>query len=296
MSISKGDSLLRDWIHGVHQLSQFDVERISFPDGILLEVSPAEASMDSILSMQRVLYMLQNYPGRFSFEIWKDNGFRFYFFSSARSAEGMIKSQLLSIYPQIKIERAKNGAVRLVEGEYLHSCSLGLRGAELNLRCPDDFHYDPVRHILEAMNACDSRVMVQILFERLRKIPKNRRTVVAQKYGDSRVFRGGRIPVMRCLIRAAAVSKEDYAAMESCGFVSRVFSVFDSDKCRLVPAGPFPLIGDSFRTLMSMVGRRFPMFSRWFMISVPELASMVHLPVGAESCGVEYVNPSLTPW
>jgi len=288
--------LLWDWIHGVHQLSQLDVERIGFPDGVLLEVSPAEASMDSIPSMQRVLYMLQNYPGRFSFEIWRDNRFRFYFFSSARSAEGMIKSQLLSVYPQVRVERAKNSVVRLVEGEYLYSCSLQLKGSELNLRCPEEFHYDPLRHVLETMNACDSRVMVQILFERLRKIPKNRRVVVAQKYGDSLVFRGGRIPVMRCLIRVVAVSKDGYAAMESCGFVSRVFSVFDSDKCRLAPAGPFPLIGDSFRTLMSMAGRRFPLFSGWFMISVPELASMVHLPVGAESCGVEYASPSLTPW
>jgi len=31
------------------------------------------------------------------------------------------------------------------------------------------------------------------------------------------------------------------------------------------------------------------------MISVPELASMVHLPVGAEEHGVDYLKPGLAP-
>ena len=283
-------------VHRVHRLSLRDVEGIGFPDGILLEVTPAETTMDSILSMQRVLYMLQNYPGRFTFEIWKDNGFRFCFFASAKSAEGMIKSQLLSIYPQAGIERARDSTVKLREGEHVCSCTLQLKGQELNLRCPEEFHYDPLRHVLEAMNTCDSRVMVQILFERLGKIPTRKLTAVAQKYGDGRDFREGRVPVMKCLIRVASVSKNDYAAAESCGFVSRVFSVFDSGKCRLVPVYPLPFLGGSLRILKSIAERNSPVFSKWFMISFPELASMVHLPVGAESCGVEYTAPSLTPW
>jgi len=43
-----------------------------------------------------------------------------------------------------------------------------------------------------------------------------------------------------------------------------------------------------------MVGRRFPLFSKDFMVSAPELASLVHLPVGAEEHGVDYSKPGRT--
>jgi len=291
--------LFRNWKYGLYRLSQEEINRLGFPNGILLEVVPADASLDSMAGMQKVLYMLQQYSARFSFEIWKNKSFSFHFFSSSKAVEGMLKGQLSSIYPQVVVKRSKTSVPLFKDGDYVSSCSLVLHGVELNLKCSGDFHYDPLRHILEAMNGHDSRIIVQVLFERLRKIPKDKRILLAQKYGEDLFFRDTKIPILKCLIRITAVSEDGYQARESCEHISRTFSVFDSDRCQLVPRiVSYPLIRTSYGTLVNMAKRVFPFFSNRFMVSVPELASMVHLPVGAGSCGVEYSKPSLStlPW
>ncbi|MCU0849718.1 MAG: hypothetical protein MUC80_00385 [Candidatus Thermoplasmatota archaeon] len=237
--------------------------------------------------------MAQNYSGRTSFEIWKDKLFTFHFFSSARSAEGMLKSQLRSVYPQCEVYLSKTNLPEIKEGEFVSTCSLVLHGTELNLRCPEDFRYDPLRHVLEAMNAGDTKSFVQVLFERMRRIPKKKMVVLAQKYGEA-IEKGARIPLLRCAILIAGISSDAFRARESVEHVARVFSVFDSERCRFVPRFNV-LVNSPWRMLKSMNARRFSLFSG-FMVSVPELASFVHLPVGAESCGVRYAEPSLSPW
>lgn len=284
---------LNNWFYGVHQLSQSDVSSLGFPDGVILDVEPSQASLDSIIGMQKILYMAQNYSGRTSFEIWKDKSFTFHFFSSARSAEGMLKSQLRSVYPQCEVRLSKANIPPLITGEFVSACSLALYGTELNLRCPEDFRYDPLRHVLEAMNVSHAKFFVQILFERMAKIPKKKMALLAQKYGEM-IETGVRIPLLRCTIRIAAVAGDAYRARESMQHVARVFSVFDSERCRLAPRFNV-LVNSPLRMLRSMNARRFPLFSG-FMASVPELASFVHMPVGAESCGIRYAEPSLSPW
>lgn len=289
----------KDWKYGLYRLSQDEINRLGFPDGVLLEIVPADASLDSMVGMQKVLYMLQQYSARFSFEIWKDKGFSFHFFSSSESVEGMLKGQLSSVYPQVVVKRSKTSVPLFKDGDYVSSCSLVLHGVELNLKCPHDFHYDPLRHILEAMNGHDSKMIVQVLFERLRKIPKDKRILLAQKYGEDLFFRDTKIPILKCLVRIVAVSEDGYQARESCEHVARTFSVFDTDRCQLFPKiVSYPVFRNSLSVLASVNLREFPFFSERFMISIPELASMVHLPVGAESCGVEYSKPSLStlPW
>lgn len=286
----------KSWRYGLHRLSQEEINRLGFPDGVLLEIVPADASLDSMVGMQKVLYMLQQYSARFSFEIWKDEGFSFHFFSSSESVEGMLRGQLSSVYPQVVVRRSKTSIPLFREGDYVSSCSLVLHGVELNLKCSGDFRYDPLRHLLEAMNGHESKIIVQVLFERLRKIPKDKRIVLTQKYGEDLFFRDTKIPILKCLIRITAVSEDGYQARESCEHISRTFSAFDSDRCQLVPKiVSYPVFRNSMGALASMNLREFPFFSERFMISIPELASMVHLPVGAESCGVEYVKPSLAP-
>jgi hypothetical protein len=286
---------LGNWLHNIHQLSQKDISSLGFPDGVLFDVAPSQAGLDSITGMQKILYMAQNYAGRFSFEIWKDKGFTFHFFSSARSAEGMFRSQLRSVYPQCEVRLAKTNLPPFIAGEFVSACSLSLYGTELNLRCPEDFRYDPLRHVLEAMNMGGAKLFVQVLFERVRKIPKKKMVILAQKYGEM-VETGARIPLLRCAIRVASVSSDAYRARECMAHVARVFSVFDSERCRLVPQFNM-LAGGPLRALKSMNARRFPLFpKRSFLLSVPELASLVHLPVGAEGCGVRYAEPSLSKW
>jgi hypothetical protein len=194
---------------------------------------------------------------------------------------------------------SKASITNINKGEFVSACSIVLNGAELNLKSSEIFRYDPLRHILEAMKKGNSKMFVQILFERIRKIPKDKRIILAQKYGNTLFFRGIRIPVLKCLIRIAVFSEEGYRARESCENVARAFSVFDSDRCQLMPnIVSYPILWDSYSALKRMTRREFPLFSDSFMISVPELASIVHLPVGVESCGVEYSKPSLSslPW
>jgi hypothetical protein len=287
----------KKWKYGLHKLSQGEINHLDFPDGILLNVLPVECSLDSIIEMQKVLYMMQNYTSRFTFEIWKDdNGFSFYFFSSSKSVEGMLKGQLNAVYPHIMIKRANRSIPVLKEGEYISAGSLVLRGIELNLKHSDNFRYEPLRHILEAMNSYNSKIIVQILFERLRRISKDKRIILEQKYGDDRFFRDTKVPVLKCLIRIIAASKEGYKARESCEHVARTFSVFDTDKCRLSQKMvSYPFFRNSLSQLVSINLRAFPIFSNKFIASVPELASLVHMPVGAKNCGVEYSESSLAP-
>ncbi len=290
---------LKDWKYGLHKLSQDEINCLDFPDGVLLEVSPSDSPLDSLVEMQKVIYMLQQYARRFSFEIWKDKCFGFRIFSSTESLDDMIKSQLKSVYPQAVVKMSKISVPKINKREFVSACSIVLYGAELNLKSSEEFRFDPLRHILEAMNKGNSRMLLQILFERIRKIPKSKRIVLAQKYGDTLFFRGIRIPVLKCLIRIFAVSEDGYKARESCENVARGFSVFDSDRCQLIPnIVSYPLLRNSYSALASMARREFPLFSDCFMASVPEIASMVHLPVCAESCGVEYSKPSLSslPW
>lgn len=287
--------LFKEWKYGLHRLSQNEINCLDFPDGFLLDVVPAECSLDSMAGMQKVLYMLQNYSGRFSFEIWKDKGFSFHFFSSSASVEGMLKGQLNSVYPQVVVKKSKANIPALREGDYVSSCSIALNGVELNLKCSGDFRYEPLHHVLEAMNGHDSRIVAQVLFEKLWKIPKNKRIALTQKYGDDLFFRGVGVPVLKCLVRIAAVSNDGFKARESCEHVARTFSVFDMDRCRLSPKiVSFPIFRNSMDVLASMNLREFPFFSERFMISIPELASLVHLPVGAKNCGVEYSKPSFS--
>ena len=289
--------MFKEWEYGLHRLSQGEINCLDFPNGILLDVVPAECSLDSMVEMQKVLYMMQNYSCRFSFEIWKDKGFSFHFFSSSKSAEGMFKGQLNAVYPRTKIRRADKSMPVFKEGDYVSACSFVLSGVELNLKRSDGFRYEPLRHILEAMNSHDSRVLVQVLFKRLKKIPKDKRILLEQRYGDDLFFRDVGIPVLKCLVRIVAVSEDGYEARESCEHVARTFSVFDSDRCRLYPkVVSYPVFRNSMGVLASMNLREFPFFSERFMVSVHELASMVHLPVDAENCGVEYSESSLIPF
>lgn len=280
--------MIHTWF-GLHRLSEKDIARLGFPGGALLEVVPSPASLGSMTGMQTILYMLQNYPGRFSFEIWKDRHASFHFFTSSKSSVGMLKSQLLSVYPQSEIRLDKKSMPSVSEGDYAASCSIALFGSELDLRYPGDFHYDPLRHLLEAASGTSAKVFIQVLFGRAGKIPKGKAAALEQKYGD--LHTGLRPPVLNSLVRVSCFSPDERTALESMKLVSRVFSVFDSGRARLVPR--FPFIPGSLGILKGMNGRAFPLFRKGFLVSVPELACMVHLPCSGIP-GVEYSRPPLS--
>ncbi len=279
----------KNWSLGVYRLSRREILNLSFPDGVLLEATPGDSSMRSIESMQKILYLMQRYPARFSFEIWKDNGIRFFFYSFSSNAEGLMKSQLKSVYPEAKIERANSFIPLLKEMDFVSAGTVELTGWELNLRCPADFHYEPLRHLLQTINHFDGKVVFQILFERMGKIPKKKIPAVAHKY---KVF--GRAPVVKCSIRYAVISPNMEKSREACQQIGHTLSIFDSETSWLVPKiVTYPIMTNSYCLLKRISERRFALFKKQFMISVSELSSMVHLPVGAGDCGVKYSKPSL---
>lgn len=248
---------------------------------MLLEITPSETSLNSISEMQTTLWMLGQYPSRFSFEIWKDKGFRFHFFSLSKSAEGLIRGQLSSVYPQCEIKKSSSFMPSISTGDYVSSCTFKQIGQYFSLRNPANFHSDPFRHLLSAMNVHNSKFIIQFLFETKKKIPKEAVITLYQKNLSLLVF--------RCLIRIIAINKNREKAKESCIHLARIFSVFGSENSRLIPK--FPRFHNP---LKSVAKRKFPIFQKAILLSIPELASFVHLPVGARGLGVEYSKPSLS--
>lgn len=286
----------KEWKYGLHKLTQKEINNLKFPKGLLLQIVPSHSSLDSINEMQHILYMLQQYPSRYTFEIWKDDKITLRFYCSSPSVEGMLKAQLNSVYPNVIVKRSKTSIPELKPGEYVSTGTIVLQGLELNLKQPDNYRFDPLRHILEAINIHECKIIVQVLFERLNKIPKDKKIILQQKYGDELFYQDFKIPILRCMIRIATISKEGYKTRESCMHITRTFSIFDSDKANMVPKiVTYPVIRNSYDVFSNIVKRRFPVFSKSFMASVPELTSMVHLPVGAENTGVEYSKPSIAP-
>jgi len=258
-----------------------DFTNFTFPAGLLLEVVPSDTSLNSISEMTSILKMLGQYPSRFSFEIWKDKRFSFHFFSLSKSAEGLIRGQLSSVYPQCEIKKSSSFMPSINPGDYVSSCTFKQIGQYFSLNNPDDYHSDPLRHLLSAMNIHNSKFIIQFLFEIKKKIPKEAVITLYQKNLSLFVF--------QCLIRIIAINKNREKAKESCIHLARIFSVFGSESSRLIPKFPY-----FYNPLKSVAKRKFPIFQKAILLSIPELASFVHLPVGARDLGVEYSKPSLS--
>ena len=265
----------------IKPLSTIEINKLTFPSGLLLDIIPSETPLNSISEMQSIHKILLQYPGRFSFEIWKDKKLSFHFYSSSKSVEGLIRGQLSSIYPHCVINKSISFIPSINPGDHVFSCTFKQIGQYFSLRSFDQFHSDPYRQILSAMKFHDSKFIIQFLFEKRTEIPKEAFIALYQKSLNPHVF--------RCLIRIISINKNREKAKESCIHISRIFSVFDSDKARLIPK--FAIIRNS---LNGVVKRKFPFFEKSLLLSIPEIASLVHLPVGARDLGVEYSKPSLS--
>lgn len=283
---------LREWVHGLYRIKGQEINRLKFPEGVLLKLEPPEGCDTNMVEMQKALYVLWHYPGRFSFEIWKDKGIEFYFFSSRKTAEGVLKSQLDAVYPQVHIQRAEKNLPEITPGEIIACSYLKLYGQELSLRCAEDFRRDPYHHILGAVRNFQGKAMIQILFEPLRRIPKDKLAIVVQKYRTI-----ARVPLFRCLIRIMVATGNEEAAKDGCDAISTAFTVFDTGRAQLHPVPlslSFPLINSPYPFLKKMNERKFSLLRRGFMISVPELATFVHLP-SEKIGGVQYHRAELEP-
>ncbi len=272
---------IRRWAYGVHRLSKEDINTLWHVR--LLKVVPTKVDMNNLRIMEEVFQILHRSKSNFSFEIWKDKEIEFYFHASKEQDERELVLQLNSVYPNLEVEPAIHSVPWFKDGGYISGGILEFKGQPFNLKTLDDFNYDPLVHILEAI---DTGCMIQIMFKPTIKILE-----ILDGKSRNPPF-NPKIPIYNCLIRAVAYSPDYEKARKSCMRILNSFSVFNSHVAQLEPKMvSFPVLRNSYRLLRNINKRKMPTYK--FPITSKELTSFVHLPINAEDYGVRYARPSL---
>lgn len=287
---------IKDWRWGVQKLDQDFINGLGVGDGGVLEVSPSEEDFGSqkkvqksfstdLKKVERFLYVMQRYDSGFSFEIWKEKNFRFFFYASEDKHLDALRKQLKAVYPESEVRRPEFIVPELRPGLWISSATIELEGNPSSLRTFRAFNYDPLIHILDSMEGLD---LVQVLFK-----PLSRETLkeLSGRYGANFPEKMRESARYECLIRVISLTENPKATRLRCEHLSTSFSVFDSFRAQLVSSPvsfSIPWIHSSKRELKDFVKRRFPIFSKTLNLNLPELASIVHLPVGGEKHGVQY--------
>lgn len=265
---------IKKWMHGVHRLSRQEINTIR--NVRLLKAVPTKVGINNLKILEEVLQILHRSKSRFSFEIWKDKEIEFYFHASREEDERDLALQLNSVYPSLEVKQALYSIPEFKEGDYISGGILEFTGQPFYLKTLDNFNYDPIVHILDAI---DSSCIIQILFKPISKILEIHNDV-------------SKLPLFDCSIRVIAFSQEYEKARNSCYRILNSFSAFNSHVAQLEPKMiSFPLVRNSYDLLKIISERRFPLFSK-FTVTSKELASFVHLPINAEEHGVRYARPT----
>lgn len=276
---------IKKWAYGVHRLSKQEINTIRYVR--LLKAVPTKVDMNNLRIIEEVFQILHRSKSCFSFEIWKDKEIEFYFHASREEDEKELALQLNSVYPNLEVEQALYSIPEFKEGDYISGGVLNFKGQPFYLKKLDDFNYDPIVHILEAI---DSGCIIQFLFKPTRKILE-----IDNGKSKHPLF-NPRLPLFNCSIRAIAYSQEYEKARKSCERILNSFSVFNSHMAQLEPKSiSFPVFRDSYGLLKSISKRRLPIFSK-FIVTSKELTSFVHLPINAEDHGVRYARPTTKVW
>ncbi len=275
---------IRRWAYGVHRLSKQDINTLWHVR--LLKAVPTKVDMNNLKIIEEVFQILHRSKSRFSFEIWKNKEMEFYFHASKGEDERELVLQLNSVYPNLEVEPAMHSIPWFKEGDYISGGILEFKGQPFNLKTLDDFNYDPIIHILDAI---DSGCMIQIMFKPTIKILE-----VFDGKSKNPLF-NPKIPIYNCSIRAVAYSPDYDKARKSCERILNSFSVFNSHVAQLEPKMiSFPLFRSSYRMLRNINKRKMPSYKS--PVTSKELASFVHLPIDAEEHGVRYARPSAKTW
>lgn len=259
--------MLKEWKDGLYTIRREDLKSLR-SKGYVLQAHAPDAEED-MRGMQRVLRLLHGLKSTFSFEIWSGEETAFCFSSRSRKAIRYLGEQLESAYPDVRLGQPRQ-RFPSPEGN-LSACTFGLKGQELNLRCPEDFSSEPLANLLSSLG----KGVFQVTFKPT-KVPRGKREAVVQKYGN--LFSEDSIPLYKCFLRMAC-----FDGRERCELAARSLPVLGTDKAELKPDFvSFPFLTSSFSVLRDMAERRMPLFSG-FLMSVPELTSLVHLPGGVGS-------------
>jgi hypothetical protein len=243
---------IRKWRYGVCEL-----KKTSFPYVRMLRVVPTRVDLNQLKIMEEVFKIIHKRKSVFSFEIW--NGEEFYFHSSKKEWEGELVSQLNTVYPGLEVEATRFSMPEL--DRYICGGSLSLKGQPFHLKTLEDFDYDPLIHVIEAI---DLKCIIQVVFKPYRKILEIHNN-------------GSEHPIFACAIRVITSSNDYKKARKSCEKILNSFTIFNSTITQLEPKIiSFPLLRDSHRLLKQVAKRKLPWFSKILMTS-KELAGVVHL-------------------
>lgn len=294
---------IKNWRWGVQKLDQGFINGLKMKDGEILEVRPSKEDFGSLKKMQRsfytdlekverFLYVMQRYDSEFSFEIWKEEEFRFFFYSSEAKHLDALRKQLKAVYPEAEVRRPEFVVPEFRPDLWISSAVIELAGNLSSLRNFRAFHYDPLIHLLDSMEELD---LIQVLFK-----PLSRETLkeLSGRYGEDFPKKIRESASYECLIRVHSLAENPKTARLSCEHLSTSFSVFDSFRAQLVSSPVsfyIPGIYSSKKKLKDFVKRRFPILSKTLILNLPELASIVHLPIGGEKHGVKYSRKRFKP-
>lgn len=130
------------------------------------------------------------------------------------------------------------------------------------------FTYDPLSHVIEAM---DESSILQVIFQAYKQEVN--------------------LPYFKALVRLAVISSNPFRSRQVIESISNSFSAISQFfKPKLIS---FPILVNSFLILKLIAKRKFPRFYsleklKTFVLPLPQLSTLVHLPVGIESPKVSY--------
>jgi hypothetical protein len=252
---------LRRWRYGVCRVPKEKLGKIKNLE--IVRFMPSKTSFSNLKIMERILNLIHRRKSTFSLEIWHKEDFGFYIHATKREDLEEFLFQLNTVYPSSKMEFARYSTPEL-DG-YLSGGCLVLKGQEFGLKTLDDFDYDPLVHIIEAI---DTDCIIQILFKPARYVVE---TVQ------------GKFPVFKCRIAVIACSDDWIRARKACERVLNGFSVFSTHVSQLEPKTiSFPVFRNSYSLLKGVMKRKFSIFPRSFLVTSRELASFGHFPFTEE--------------
>ena len=276
------------------------------PRGKLVCAVPSPKDTPKLAFVSNLLLPLQTLKKPAGFEIWAfRNKVSFCLFSEDARKIGAIKSQFNAVYPNARFVDAEFNFIPLNPGGYLCSVCLDLEFPYCCIKPLEQFEHDPISFLLEAMDS-NSSAMLQVMFKPrenrpkyLQKLAKRLGKLEPGKYEDvmAEASRKLEMPCFDVLVRMSAGSGNPYTARETAEAMANAFAVFNGKYAGFKPKPVrFPVLRSSKSLFKKIVKRSLSRFDSTFILSVPELASLVHLPVGVKIAKVSYSYSGQLPF
>lgn len=294
------------WWRGIHKVSHKQAKKLNQTQckGILLEMisskdGPNLKGLDYLIATtfhpryKKFHEKLAFWQVRTSnaFEIWSWHR-NISFLLWSRNIESMrhFVNGLHVLYPNSYVREAGGNPFFVSPDE--HVCAGTIRAPLLNaFKDIGNFNYDPLNYLLENLTKLP-KCVVQIFFkpmEMSRELRERLRKVWKEDFKA--------VPRFEVLVRYAAISRSPLQAYYSAKTIGDSFKPMEKNIIkRKIYKRTIPFFRDSFRVLNQIYSRKYPRF--WndkFLLEVPELATLVHLPIAYRGVGIKHAEVSLIP-